>query len=87
MVPGTNGAREPSFQSSADIHVRYEKVGDFWLPARNETNTQLRIVGHSLLTIVYQDYEILHPGANQIPAASGNMPGCVGEPAKLSLVQ
>jgi len=32
----------------AKCHPRhYEKIGEFWLPARNETNTQVRIVGHS----------------------------------------
>jgi hypothetical protein len=58
-------------------------VGEFWLPARNETNTQVRIVGRSLLTIVYQDYEILNAGAVQITPTSGNMLRCP-EPAKLS---
>ena len=40
-------------------HVTYEKQGDFWLPVRNETVTQVRIVGWSLLTIIYRDYRIL----------------------------
>ena len=78
-------AKNPSWWTKRNvIHVTYEKVGDFWLPARNETNTQVRIVGSSLLTIVYRDYEILSAGAVQISPISGNTLGCPGEPAKLS---
>jgi len=78
-------AKNPSWWTKRNaIHVTYEKIGEFWLPARNETNTQLRIVGSSLLTIVYRDYEILNRGAMQVTASSGSMLGCPGEPAKLS---
>jgi hypothetical protein len=78
-------ARNPSWWTKRNaVHVTYEKIGEFWLPARNETNTQLRIVGHSSLTIDYRDYEILNGGAVQITPASGNMLGCPGETAKLS---
>ena len=78
-------AKNPSWWTKRNaIHVTYEKIGEFWLPARNETNTQVRIVGSSLLTIVYRDYEILNAGAVQITPSSGNILGCPGEPAKLS---
>jgi len=78
-------ARNPSWWTKRNaIQVIYEKVGQFWLPARNETNTQLRIVGRSLLTIVYRDYEILQEGTPQITPTSGTILGCSGEPAKLS---
>jgi hypothetical protein len=78
-------AKNPSWWTKRNtIQVTYEKIGEFWLPARNETNTQVRIVGHSLLTIVYRDYEILNASAGQITPSSGNMLGCPGEAAKLS---
>ena len=78
-------AKNPSWWTKRNaIHVTYEKIGEFWLPARNETNTQVRIVGSSLLTIVYRDYQILNRDAMQVTASSGNMLGCPGEPAKLS---
>lgn len=67
-------AKNPSWWTKHNaIQVTYAKVGQFWLPARNETNTQLRIVGRSLLTIVYRDYEILSEGTAQIPPPSGNI--------------
>jgi len=60
-------AKNPSWWTKRNaIHVTYEKIGEFWLPARNETNTQVRIVGSSLLTIVYRDYEILNADAMQV---------------------
>ena len=80
-------AKNPSWWTKRnEIHVTYQKVGDFWLPSRNETNTQVRIVGHTLLTIVYQDYQILTADSVQTPAASGRL-GCTAETAKLSQAQ
>lgn len=53
-------AKNPSWWTKRNvIHVTYGKQGDFWLPMRNETVTQVRILGWSLLTIIYQDYQIL----------------------------
>jgi hypothetical protein len=69
------------------VHVTYERIGEFWLPARNETNTQVRVVGSSLLTIVYRGYEILNADAMQVTATSGSMLGCPGESTKLSQAQ
>jgi hypothetical protein len=83
-------AKNPSWWTKRnDIHVTYQKVGDFWLPARNETNTQVRIVGHTMLTIVYKDYEILNAdaGAAHTTETSGNRIGCAEESAKLSPAQ
>ena len=67
-------ARNPSWWTKRNvIHVTYEKIGEFWLPERNETNTQVRIVGRSSLTIVYQDYQILETRSGQLtPPAPGS---------------
>lgn len=79
-------AKNPSWWTKRNaIHVTYQKLGEFWLPARNETNTQVRIVGRSLLTIDYRDYEIPNPGTIiKMTATSGNTLQCPGESAKLS---
>jgi outer membrane lipoprotein-sorting protein len=56
-------AKNPSWWTRRNVvRVTYEKHGDFWLPARNETTTQVRIAGRSLLTIEYRDYHILETG-------------------------
>ena len=41
-----------------DFKRRYEKVGDFWLPVSNESETKVRIFGTAVLTISYSDYQI-----------------------------
>ncbi len=52
-------AKNPSWWiTKIDIQHSYKKIGEFWLPARNETVTQVRIFGQSLLVIEYKDYEL-----------------------------
>ena len=52
-------AKSPSFWISRVEFVRnYQKVGEFWLPARNESQTQVRFFGRNILTIDYGPYEI-----------------------------
>lgn len=52
-------AKNPSWWiTKVDIQHSYKKVGEFWLPGRNETVTQVRIFGQSLLVIEYKNYEL-----------------------------
>lgn len=37
---------------------RYQKLKEFWLPLKNESITQVRMVGMNILTIDYDQYEI-----------------------------
>jgi hypothetical protein len=53
-------SKNPSFWiKKTDIHHSYLKVGDFWLPAENQSVSEIRGGGHATLTIKYQNYEIL----------------------------
>jgi len=53
-------AKNPSFWiRKTEIHHSYLKVGDFWLPAENKSVSAIRGGGTAILTIKYQDYEIL----------------------------
>jgi hypothetical protein len=53
-------AKNPSFWiKKTQIHHSYLKVGDFWLPSKNESVSSIRGGGRAVLTIQYQDYEIL----------------------------
>ena len=36
----------------------YQKIGDFWLPETNESESKVRVFGTAVLTIEYGDYEI-----------------------------
>ena len=52
-------AKNPSFWTKrSQIHHRYQKIGEFYLPALNETVTDVRLGGKAVLTIRYQDYKL-----------------------------
>ena len=52
-------AKNPSFWiKKTDIHHRYMKVGEFWLPRQNQTETHTRLGGVADLTIDYSDYQV-----------------------------
>lgn len=77
-------AQNPSFFiKHTEVKHRYEKVGDFWLPAENHTISYLRFGGHAELLIEYQNYKVLaadpvaavHTTARQlapVPAIAGS---------------
>jgi len=53
-------SKNPSFWiKKTDIHHSYLKIGDFWLPSKNESVSVVRGGGRAVLIIKYQDYEIL----------------------------
>ena len=45
-----------------DFKRRYQKVGDFWLPESNESETKVRVFGTADLCIEYGQYEITRAG-------------------------
>jgi hypothetical protein len=52
-------AKSPSFWiSKTAIEHRYVKVGDFWLPAKNISKTDVRLGGEATLIIDYGDYSV-----------------------------
>jgi hypothetical protein len=52
-------AKNPSFWTKhSKIEEVYMQVGDFWLPARNRSITNIRLGGSAVLTIQYKNYEI-----------------------------
>lgn len=59
-------AKSPSFWvKKSKVNHRYEKVGDFWLPAENRTESSIRPGGRALLSIEYEDYEITESAPSQ----------------------
>lgn len=51
-------AENPSFWiENIDIHHVYAKSGEFWLPATNRSESQVRLGGSAVLTIDYGNYE------------------------------
>ncbi len=52
-------AKNPSFWTKKTrIEHRYQKIGQFWLPASNQTVTSVRMGGTAVLNIVYSQYEL-----------------------------
>jgi hypothetical protein len=52
-------AKSPSmWVKKTVINHRYEKLGDFWLPVENNTDSVIRLGGHALLSIEYKDYKL-----------------------------
>ncbi|MGO9433701.1 MAG: hypothetical protein ACLPH3_14410 [Terracidiphilus sp.] len=61
-------AQNPSFWiRSTEIHHVYSKVGDFWLPQRNVSESKIRFGGTATLTIDYGDYEFEHSEVTSAP--------------------
>jgi outer membrane lipoprotein-sorting protein len=58
--------QNPSFWTKkSEIHHEYVKVQGFWLPARNQSVSYIRLGGRATLTIEYKDYKV-----NSAPDAS-----------------
>jgi len=52
-------AQNPSFWTKkSEIHHEYVKVQGFWLPARNQSISYIRLGGRATLTIEYKDYKL-----------------------------
>jgi outer membrane lipoprotein-sorting protein len=43
-----------------DFKRSYQKIGDFWMPESNESETKVRVLGTAVLTINYGEYQITH---------------------------
>lgn len=67
-------AASPSFWiTKTEIAHQYVKVGDFWLPAQNRTESQIRFGGRASLTIEYTNYKIISVAPSG-KAASAQLP-------------
>lgn len=64
-------AKSPSFWvKKSEVNHRYEKVDEFWLPAENKTDSWIRLGGHAVLSIEYQDYKITEAAPVESPGIS-----------------
>ena len=46
-----------------DFKRSYQKIGEFWLPESNESETKVRVFGTAVLSIEYRDYQITQAGS------------------------
>ena len=69
-------ARNPSFWiHRVDFVRQYQKIGDFWLPLKDESITHLKIVGTKILTIEYFDH-IVNSSETSVDSPNHNSRGC-----------
>ena len=72
-VEGEPAANPSWWTLKTDFKRKYQKLGDFWLPESNESETKVRIFGTAVLTINYGEYQITHtPSAT--PASDLDQP-------------
>jgi outer membrane lipoprotein-sorting protein len=58
-IKGEPGKNPSFFIKRTDIEHSYVKIGDFWLPAENHTQSVIRLGGVATLTIEYKDYRVI----------------------------
>lgn len=68
-IEGEPAKRPSIWISRTVVHHIYRKVGEFWLPAQNESNTDVRLGGHATLSIQYGDYKVVSGGPKLSPQA------------------
>jgi outer membrane lipoprotein-sorting protein len=58
-IKGEPGKNPSVWIRKTEVEHRYVKVGDFWLPAENRTESVIRLGGVANLSIEYRDYKIV----------------------------
>jgi hypothetical protein len=53
-----------------DFKRSYQKIGDFWLPESNESETKVRVFGTAVLSIEYRDYRITQAGGATLASSN-----------------
>jgi len=76
-------AKNPSvWVSHTQIEYRWTKIGGFWLPAHNSSETVVRMGGKAVLTIDYSDYQIT--GVNRSNARAPGEDSTLPNPAAVT---
>jgi hypothetical protein len=57
-IAGHPAKRLSFWITRADFVRQYQKIGDFWLPARDETSVSVRLYGKKVLTINHLTYTV-----------------------------
>ncbi len=52
-----------------DFKRRYQKIGDFWLPESNESETKVRVFGTAVLNIEYLNYQVTQAGGATVASS------------------
>jgi len=52
-----------------DFKRSYQKIGNFWLPESNESETKVRMLGTAVLSIEYREYQITQAAGVEVAAS------------------
>jgi len=61
QVEGEPAVNPSWWTVKTDFTRSYQKIGSFWLPESNESETKVRVFGSAVLTIKYGEYQIRQP--------------------------
>jgi len=70
-IDGQPAQRLSFWITRADFVRQYQKIGEFWLPARDQTLVQVRLYGRKFLTIDHRDYTVNAATDAATPIESG----------------
>ena len=70
-IEGEPGKNPSMWIKKTDIAQRYVKIGNFWLPAENRTESSIRLGGRATLSIKYEDYRIIKSAPFRAPKNGG----------------
>jgi hypothetical protein len=56
-----------------DFKRSYQKIGDFWIPESNQSETKVRVFGTAVLTINYGEYQIKRAPTDKVVPDSENI--------------
>jgi len=77
-------AKTPTWlMGSSTFDYRYARIGQFWLPERNDTVSHLRIGGEIRLSVVYGTYRIVTVAEPELRASRAGEAGLSGSAARL----
>lgn len=57
-ISGEPAAKLSFWIEKADFVRQYQRIGEFWLPCKDESTVQVRLAGIKILTIVHQRYSV-----------------------------
>jgi outer membrane lipoprotein-sorting protein len=78
QVEGEPAVNPSWWTLKTDFTRSYRKIGTFWLPVSNESETKVRILGRAVLTIKYGAYQITQTH-NSNPASDGEEKPSIGQ--------
>ena len=75
-IEGQPAVNPSWWTEKTDFKRSYQKLGEFWLPQSNQSETKVRIFGTAILTIEYRDYQITEaPGSKPVPSSEDSSNG------------